>query len=346
MNHQEPKEPVQVVITVDTEPDDAWTHHLNPSVANVQGLRRFQTLLDEYGAKATCLVTYRVVQDDASVDLLRELAADGGAEIGAHLHPWETPPFMDSGMDVRYPTYPHELPLDVFEKKMACLTEAVASKFAQPTCYRAGRWGWVSDHIRVLEALGYLVDTSVVPWEDFRPNWGIPPSVQANGQVRGGPDFRRTLQCPYHPDYSDVGCAGEAHLVEIPVTVAFTRSVPLLVRRRYGALPSLCRRALRKVGLLRPIWAFPSRESQGDLLKMVDVSLAEGRSLINIAIHSSELALGASPRTRTVDQVDRIFLRFEAILGALASRRGCVFTTLSDAARGFCDSERSESASN
>ena len=40
--------PVQVVITIDTEPDDAWTDHMNPSVANVHELRRLQELLDKY----------------------------------------------------------------------------------------------------------------------------------------------------------------------------------------------------------------------------------------------------------------------------------------------------------
>ncbi len=93
--------PVQVVITVDTEPDDAWTDHMNPSVANVQALLRLQELLDRFGARATCLVTYRVIQDDAAVAVLRELVEKGGAEVGAHLHPWETPPFMDHGLGLR-----------------------------------------------------------------------------------------------------------------------------------------------------------------------------------------------------------------------------------------------------
>jgi len=50
--------------TIDTEPDDARSLHLNPSVANLQELRRVQTLLERYGARATCLITYRVFQDD------------------------------------------------------------------------------------------------------------------------------------------------------------------------------------------------------------------------------------------------------------------------------------------
>ncbi len=89
--------PVQVVITVDTEPDDAWTDHLNPRVANVQELRCLQEFLDKYGAKATCLVTYRVIRDEVAMDVLRSLQASG-AQIGVHLHPWETSPFMDNGL--------------------------------------------------------------------------------------------------------------------------------------------------------------------------------------------------------------------------------------------------------
>ncbi len=41
---------IPVVITVDTEPDNAWDWHLDPSVANLPELSRFQELLSKYGA--------------------------------------------------------------------------------------------------------------------------------------------------------------------------------------------------------------------------------------------------------------------------------------------------------
>ena len=58
---------VSVVITIDTEPDDAWGNHLNPSVANVRELVHLQEILDRYGAKATILATYRMLENDQAV---------------------------------------------------------------------------------------------------------------------------------------------------------------------------------------------------------------------------------------------------------------------------------------
>ena len=326
-------ETIPVVLTIDTEPDDAWTNHQNRSVANVQALRRLQTMLDRFGAKATCLVTYRVVEDDRAVDVLREICEEGGAEIGAHLHPWENPPFMGSGVDVDYPTYPHELPLDFFEKKLTCLTDAITRRFGKPTSYRAGRWGWVAEHIRGLEALGYVVDSSVVPWEDFRSNLGIPRSVQSNRGDHGGIDFRRAPRTPYHPDYTDATREGGALLLEIPVSVAFTRRTPPFVRAGYRVLPKLSQRVLRKTGLLRPVWALPAQQTPEDMVRMIRALLAERPPLINIAFHSSELMLNGSPRSRTKEQLDALFTRIETLLTELESHRSCRFTTLSEAAR-------------
>lgn len=337
----EPERRTPVVITIDTEPDDAWTDHLNPSVANVQELRRLQKLLDRYGAKATCLVTYRVAEDERAADVLRELSDDGGAEIGAHLHPWETPPFMGSGVDVDYDTYPHELPLDFFEKKLTCLTDVITRRFCKPTSYRAGRSGWVANHIRGLEALGYIVDSSVVPWADFRANLGIPRSVSTDGLGHGGIDFRRAPRHPYHPNYSDANREGDALLLELPISVGFTRRTPPFVRTCYGAMPTLSQRVLRKAGLLRPIPAMPAQHLREELLKMIRVLLAEGAPLINISLHSSELMLDGSPRTRTKEQVEAMFGCVEALLSVLVGHGSCHFTTLSQAAR-TCMVDRNE----
>lgn len=327
------KDMISVVLTIDTEPDDAWTNHLNSSVANVQELRRLQELLDLFGAKATCLVTYRVIKDGRAVDVLNRLVDEGAAEIGAHLHPWETPPFMDSGIDVKHHTYPHELPLDAFKQKLEALTEAIAGRFGLPTSYRAGRWGLAAEHLAVLENLGYIVDTSVIPLVDWRRNPGIP--LSENGH--GGIDYRFAPQRPYHPAYTDVTREGDARIVELPVTVSFTRRTPTFVRTQYGAWPKLLRRALRKTGILRPVWAVPPEESMSRLERLIDVELDRGVPLINIAFHSSELMPGGSPATRTREAADVVFRRIASMLERLASRDECVFETLTEAARRYAD---------
>jgi peptidoglycan/xylan/chitin deacetylase (PgdA/CDA1 family) len=322
-------EKIPVVITIDTEPDDAWGNHQNPSVTNVQGLLRLQRLLDRYDAKATCLVSYRVIQDDRATEVLRALVEEGGAEIGAHLHPWETPPFLDSGLEVRYPAYPHELPLELFARKLDCLTEAITRRFGGPRSYRAGRWGLAAAHLPALERLGYEVDSSVIPWIDWRRTPGIPMSQGG----RGGIDYRSAPHNPYHPSYEDVVREGQATLVEVPVTVGFTRRVPSILRSRYGKLPELLKRCLRKAELVRPVWAVPPRHTRSHLANMLAVLVKRGAMTINISLHSSQLVLGTSPTSRTASQVDGVFARIEAMLDIMASHQGYEFKTLTEAAR-------------
>ena len=320
---------VQVVLTIDTEADNAWENHLNPSVANVRELLRLHDLLAKYGAKATCLVTSRVIQDGEAIEVLRHLVESGGAEIGAHLHPWESPPFMESGLDTQYHAFPHDLPLNVFREKLKRLVEAIGGRCSPPTCYRGGRWGIAPEHLAVLEQAGFEVDTTVTPLIDWRETKGVPTSL--NG--RGGVDFRSAPVSPYHPDYSDVTREGGAKIIEVPLTVGLTRSVPPLVRRLYVALPELAHRVLRKSALLRAVWATPAQEDERHLLKMLAVVLRERVPVINMGIHSSELVVGGAPRAQSAEDVARIFGRLEAMLSVLASSGMCRFTTLTDAAR-------------
>lgn len=320
---------IPVVLTIDTEPDNAWDFHQNPSVANVQELLRLQDILDKHDAKATCLITYRVVANDDAVRTLETLAQRSGAEIAAHLHPWENPPFMESEADARYSSFPHELPLTLFEDKMSTLTAAIAERFDAPTSYRAGRWGLSAKHFRVLERLGYDVDTSVTPLIDWRDTIGIP---KAEGGV-GGIDYRFAPQHPYHPAHDDVCSPGDAALLEIPLTVGFTRRTPAMIRKRYGRLPILAQRILRKSELLRPIWAVPPEQTKHQLLKMVASVLADGVSIVNIAMHSSELMVDGSPSSRTKEATDDVFDRIDTMLGALRDSGVCDFTTLTAAGR-------------
>jgi peptidoglycan/xylan/chitin deacetylase (PgdA/CDA1 family) len=322
-------EAIPFVITVDVEPDDAWSDHRNRSLANICELRRLQTLLDGFGAKATLLCTHTVVQNDDAWAVVRELADGSGAEIGSHLHPWENPPYLESGLDVKFPTFPHELPGSSFRDKMECLTQAIMKRADAPTSYRAGRWGLAAEHLPVLEELGYTVDTSVIPLI----NWGTTFGIPAADGGRGGPDYRFAPQEPYHPDYANPTVPGGAAITELPVTVAFTRAVPRFVRRNYGRLPVLAHRVLRKSEMLRPVWCNPAEQPADRLRRMMRVAISRPVAHINMAFHSSELMLGGSPSTRTEEAVEGVFRRIELLLTLAAESGRCRFDSLSSAAR-------------
>jgi len=316
-----------VIITIDVEPDDAWTNHQNPSVRNVHELTRLHDLLARHGARATLLTTQRVIDDAACRETLRRLVDEGGAEVGTHLHPWETPPFLASQRDTRYATFPHELSISEFEAKLSHLTESIARHFDRPRSYRAGRWGFAAEHVGILERLGYIADTSVIPRVDWRSTHGIPPSEGG----RGGADYRFAPRMIYRPAYEDPCIPGVARLVELPVTVEFTRPVPAWMDRHFGRLPELAHKVLRKVEWVRPVWATPAEEPLDRLMTLVDRAMAERRDLFNIAFHSSELMLDGSPTSRTQRDVDAMFDRLDRMLSALKAH-GCQFSTMTEMA--------------
>ncbi len=317
-----------VVLTIDTEPDDAWVDHRCNSVANVQQLLRLQELLDDFGALATLLITHKVASDAEACKTLLRLRDRHGAEIGTHLHPWESPPFLPSGIDVAHASFPHEMPGDYFEEKLIQLTELITQKFGTPKAYRAGRWGIVADHLPILERHGYTVDTSVMPLTDWRGTMGIPPSQGG----RGGVDFRTAPRSPYHPAYSDITKLGSARILEIPVTVAYSRPVPGAIRRAYPLLPGLARRVLSRTRMLHAVAATPAEEAEERLLPMLKSACAERPCVINWTIHSSELMVNGSPSTRTKSDLDRVFGRIRSMLKLLSESGGIQFMTLSQAA--------------
>jgi hypothetical protein len=230
---------------------------------------------------------------------------------------------MASGLDRRYASFPHELPLGLFEEKLSCLTDCLGERFGRPRSYRAGRWGIAAEHLGVLERLGYQVDTSVLPLEDFRKTWGIPASEGG----KGGVDFRFAPCVPYHPSQSDIARLGASRVVEVPVTATFPRWTPGWVRDSYWAIPSAVRRALRRLTGLEPLWAKAAGHGARrwpDLL----AALRTGREpVINVAVHSSEMATGGSPYTRTHGDTDRVFERIRRMLELAATDLAVRFMT-------------------
>jgi hypothetical protein len=81
-----------LAITIDVEEDNWSSYDSSPVLSNIPKLLELQKLFDSYDVKPTYLVTYPVVSDRNSVSILRKILEDGGCEIGAHLHPWNTPP--------------------------------------------------------------------------------------------------------------------------------------------------------------------------------------------------------------------------------------------------------------
>ncbi|HBE42577.1 MAG TPA: deacetylase, partial [Bacteroidales bacterium] len=125
---------MQFIITIDTEGDNQWDHGRDLTVENIKFVPRFHALCEDYGIKPTYLVTSEICNDAYARDLFTGYISDGRAELGAHLHSWSTPPFIDSEgfreNDANH-AFASELPYDLLNYKIANLTEQISASFGK-----------------------------------------------------------------------------------------------------------------------------------------------------------------------------------------------------------------------
>jgi hypothetical protein len=326
---------VKVVLSVDTEADDQWTHGAPLTTRNAVHWEPFQALCERHGAPATYLVTSEMTSDTEAARRLRSWVERGSAEVGAHLHPWTTAPFADApGLRHNDPVHAFASRLDdgLLRAKLETLTEQVRTVTGEaPTSFRAGRFGVSSRVARHLSDLGYLVDSSVTPYV----SWRREPSPDG---LESGPDF-----AGYDPRPFRVLGSGSPGLVELPLTILPT--LPLLRRdprllRFYAARPvSVLRHAERRLrGAQRwlpqqPLWLRPYPEyAAGALDAVVSAAGRAGLSFAVLMFHSSELMPGGSPYRRTTDSVEQLLRVLDAFFSRLRTA-GHSFVTLSDAGR-------------
>jgi len=303
-------------VTIDVEADNEWGDTGDPTYWGIASLPRFQQLCDGCGIHPTYLVTFDVASHHESAEVLRDLASDGNCEIGAHMHPWRTPPFsahLDS--NTSYHPYLYDYSPDLQARKMQTLTHCLEDVFQRPmTSHRAGRWGIDAYGCDLLEENGYIVDTSVAPLRDHRSQLGHPGGAE-------GPSFMAAPAEPYHPSHSDVSARGRRKLFEIPAsTCAVGPGMPWNVGlvRAVGALPFAARtglRFLRRIFCVRVIAFNPARHGLVELQALIECLLAQERSVLNMAFHSSELIPGASPAVPTATHAERVWKSLEVVLG-------------------------------
>ncbi len=318
-------------LTVDVEEDMPGWEITDPiRVENVAALQRLAAKCDELGVRPTYLCTYPTVTNEGSTAILRELARRGDCELGTHLHPWNTPPFLGvPGRDGKEQTityYQFELGPERFRAKLENLHRAVAEVAGKPpVSFRAGRFGIDAATMRELLPLGYEVDSSVTPLEEHMGD--------------GGPDFRNAPQFPYRPHHDDVTRIGDLPIVEIPVSVGFTRNLPVLLQRAFVKAPAgLHLRGLLSRDFLRFLdfgWLYPARFEVEIMRSVADVLARLGAPVFNVFMHSSELAPGLSGRGQDDSEVEAAFARTCDILEHLIDDHGAIPATLSEAGRAF-----------
>jgi len=309
-----------ILVGIDTEADDQWSARgrERQDVQNAARLPALQALFDEFGVRPTYLVTHEMATRDESATVLRELAASGRCEIGAHLHPWSSPPFRPE--DLAAHSYPHNLPVELLDRQLTELTATIEQRLGvRPTTYRAGRNGFDGRTLPILERLGYTVDTSVDPL--------------FNERRKGGMVFAGAPTEPYRPSAADVCARGTSTILEIPISAGTLPGLPKALEAAYTNLPPLrFRSALRRLGL-RPVWLRPSYSALPDMCAFALRLASRPRTPFSIAFHSSEILPGGSPYTPDEASVTRFLDDLRRLLEHLTRRLGGRGQTFADFAR-------------
>lgn len=300
-------------VVVDTEEEFDWSapfSRTNTSVEAIGALEMFQRRMDRFQMKPTYVVDYPVATIPSAYSVVRGLSESGRATIGAHLHPWVTPPFVED-VNTRN-SYACNLGASVEEAKLRELTEAIHDNVGvRPVIYKAGRYGFGLSTVSVLERLSFLIDTSINPLMDFRSGHG--PSFEAF-------DARPFMFGPNH------------RLLEIPCTHGFAGIARRFGRtlHRWSAMEAL--RPLRPTGLLRragvldKIMLSPEASSVEDLQAVTLALLRDGVRTFTLSFHSPSLEPGHTPYVRSGEDLRRflnvIDFYIEFFIGSLGGVAG------------------------
>ena len=290
-----------LAVVVDTEAEFDWAGSSSrraAGVSSVEALRQVLPIFARYNVRPTLVLDYPVSTIAQGYEVIRDFYHSGLCEVGAHLQPWDTPPFVEEITDRN--SYAGNLAPEVEREKLVRLTAAISRNIGiQPRIYKAGRYGVGAATPRILAELGYEIDASVLPGTDLRPHLG--------------PDFSR---CPAHPYWFG---SDPAALLELPMSVGYTG--PL------GRFPTLARAlttpflkglhlpgVLSHLSLLDRIVLTPEGITFDEQRRLTRAMLRRGYRVFSLTFHSSSLAPGNTPYVRDSVQLQSFLGRIEQYL--------------------------------
>lgn len=298
------KKPLAVVVSLDVEEEGLFSGSYpreGAGLSNIPELRRLEFLPAEFGLPLTLLCDYPVLRHGPSLEALAGLLSRVGGELGAHLHPWNTPPFPD--MPWPEPVSTSVMPVAVFRDKLQNLQAAVADFAGRPArSFRMGRWNLFRRAMAVLPEVGFTVDSSVAPLR----------------HVPGGPDHFLAPADPYWLRLAGPDGSGAGRLLEAPTTqLPLVPGTPRLAKMLAEACPS--RRDAVLGGFMKtltlgvnPVW-MPEATMR---LAALAHAWRGGRAL-TLFWHSSELLPGASPHFPDNAAVDAFIAKVRRFAGWL-----------------------------
>ena len=276
------QQPLYLVVSLDVEEEGLFGGHYARrgfSTRNTPSLNTLETFCS-MGIRPTLFCAHSVLADPASCENLSMLRDRHHAEIGAHLHHWNTPPLTLDGSDNTLPDTADRVPAaavsdTLFSAKLATLMEAGRALQGQSmTSFRMGRWDLHRSHWPLLAAAGILCDASVRP-------------LHSAASSMLGPDH---FDAPGNPYWVTTG---QSKIFEVPLTVTpLLPQLPALLRALPATLGARARANFKTWGALallpvyHPLWA---------MCAVTRLYAARGGRVLSLTWHSSEMMPGCTP---------------------------------------------------
>jgi hypothetical protein len=286
-----------LIVIVDTEEEFDWNapfDRRSTQVSAMDEIGAFQDLCESFGIKPAYVVDYPIATQERGFRPLRAFAERGRAEIGAHLHPWVTPPF-DEEVNPRN-SYPGNLAPDLERAKLRHLVEAIQSNLGvSPRLYKAGRYGIGPSTPKLLEELGFEIDMSVCASFDLSAD--------------GGPDYSEMSADPFW-----LG-SPRRFVLEIPNTGGFVGTLGAWSSAAYRLasrppwqrvrVPGL----LSRLGLVERLLLSPEGFTPQELRRLTGALWKRGLRVFTFSLHSPSLKPGCTPYVRSREDREQFLER-------------------------------------
>jgi hypothetical protein len=302
---------MKLAVTIDVEEEGLFSGRYesrNVPVENIAHLTRLDPIFREWAIAPTLLLTHPVASAKRHRDLLLKLKQQWNAEIGAHLHPWNTPPLQTLPHPEPVPS--ERIPRELLEAKLQSLLQSIRQMGVAPTSFRMGRFDFGPKIFSLLETAGILVDSSVAPMRRFQ----------------SGPGRLAAPSDPYFPDPEDPRRPGRSPVLEAPITI-----LPLLPHLgswlEHAPLPSSW--SAQFAMHLGSLSAQPMNASLAHLKAAVRLHHHRGGQVLTVYFHSSELMPSGCPRHQTPQDVERFLAKLRGFLAWLHRKMPVESRTLS-----------------
>jgi hypothetical protein len=293
---------MKLVISIDVEEEGLFSGHYPrtpPGVTNVAELERLAFIPQEFGLPLTLLVTYQVARDPAACRVLTRWRDRYNAEIGVHLHPWNTPPFLN--LPDPEPVPSERLPRPLLGDKFGNLLSQIQTNLeVAPRSFRMGRFDAGPQVWSLLPEFGLEVDSSVAP---------LTPKGAQVGHFLAPPD----------PFMLKVPGPEGRKLLEVPVTIVpVLAGTPELLERLAATLPPMWGRRLHdSFRYVAAAGVQPAWYSLASMKLAAHLHRRRGGRVLTMFFHSSELKPGATRLFPTETAVEGFVGKIQTFLAWL-----------------------------